>query len=1096
MTYKLYLFGPPRLELENESITIPRKKAQALLAYLVMTQQPHSRDALATLFWPDLPQSKARANLRRELARVRSAVDPELLQVDRETMGVERNDALWVDVLHFQAALHKAQACLIQENHTVETVCEVCLPHLNEAADYYSDNFLAGFTLPDAPDFDEWQFFQTEELRQLLSRSLRQLLQGYQAQQDPDAALPHARRLLSLDPLHEPTYRDLMRLYEQTDQRAAALRLYQVCIDTFDKELGVAPELETTTLALEIRQRGGDVGERIAGIYLLDRREENLLGAGGMGTVYRGLDTQTREPVAIKILKPELTNHNPDIVERFKREGEALTRINHPNIVKMLAMTEQAGQHYLVLEYVDGGSLRDLLDETGKFSVERTLEVSLELADALTRIHHLDIVHRDLKPANIMLTQNGKVRLTDFGVAHLPKKTQLTQTGMVLGTIDYLSPEACQGGVIDARSDIWSFGVIMWEMLTGQRPFNGADQMGTLTAILTHPTPQISDSFPTIPQPLAFLIQQMLRKDAADRTASMRLVASALEAIKANRNLPDALLAETPQNTNDAWALPLTETAAPTPPPSPFQAPAVPPFFVGRDDVSAQLDAALAQADGPIQALVGMGGLGKTTLAAYTAQRLRSEFPDGVLWANVTNSQTQDILVNWGQAYNYDFSGLADLESRAAAVRGVLADKHVLIVLDNVDTQSQVTPLLPNSPTCAVLMTTRNLDAANAVNAQTVMLSELEPTSSVELFTAIVGETRVSAEPDAAEKICEQLYHLPLAIEIAAQRLKSRPRIKLAAMAERLSDELHRLDLGISDRAVRSSFMVSWEQLTPALQDVFAILGVFSGRPFTADAIATIADLNPFTAEDALYELVALSLVQEESDIYFKQHPLLADFAHQRLGQAHDVYARLTDYYYDFVTEFHEDYDTLEPEWANINAAIETAYGQENWGRVIGFTDVLADTWLARIRYSEARQAYSLAYESGQKLNDENLLASTLLRWGEACIEQSDHDEAAHRLQEGLRYFEKLNDLGGATNAQYQLIIVALEKNNYEQAELLINKVQVGRQNLGDKVGLAKLLIQRANLYFDLSKFEEAQKSAEASLNMLQDVDDKRISLP
>ncbi len=145
---------------------------------------------------------------------------------------------------------------------------------------------------------------------------------------------------------------------------------------------------------------------------------EKLIGSGAVGRVYLGRDTQTGEPVAIKELMSDWVAHAPDSVERFRREGEALRKLNHPNIVKVLATLEEGDQHYLVMEYVSGGSLADLLKRRRQLPIEQVISIGLELSDALSRAHHLDIVHRDIKPGNILLAEDGTPRLTDFGLAH------------------------------------------------------------------------------------------------------------------------------------------------------------------------------------------------------------------------------------------------------------------------------------------------------------------------------------------------------------------------------------------------------------------------------------------------------------------------------------------------------------------------------------------------------------------------------------------------------------------------------------------------------------------------------------------------------
>src|SRR5262245_41078447 len=165
----------------------------------------------------------------------------------------------------------------------------------------------------------------------------------------------------------------------------------------------------------------------------------DFLSQGGMGAVYRGRDVQTGEAVAIKQLKSDLVDNSSELLQRFIREGEALRTLNHPNIVKLLATAEHEDQQYLVLEYVAGGSLADLLKDQPQLPIPGVLEIALELSDALTRAHHLKIIHRDVKPANVLIAKDGTPRLTDFGFARMDEST-ISQSGMVIGTIAYLSP--------------------------------------------------------------------------------------------------------------------------------------------------------------------------------------------------------------------------------------------------------------------------------------------------------------------------------------------------------------------------------------------------------------------------------------------------------------------------------------------------------------------------------------------------------------------------------------------------------------------------------------------------------------------------------
>jgi DNA-binding NarL/FixJ family response regulator len=257
-----------------------------------------------------------------------------------------------------------------------------------------------------------------------------------------------------------------------------------------------------------------------------------LIGSGAVGRVYLGRDTQTDEPVAIKELMSDWVARAPEAIERFRREGEALRKLNHPNIVKVLAALEENDRHYLVMEYVGGGSLADLLKRQPQLPIAQVISIGLELSDALSRAHHLDIIHRDIKPGNILLAEDGTPRLTDFGLAHIGSYPALTVAGQVLGTFQYLSPEACENQPLDARADIWSFGVVLFEMLTGQLPFDGGSPIDIIYAIQHQPVPEVTWYRKDAPAPLVELIRRMLMRDRPVRLASARLVGAELEALQ------------------------------------------------------------------------------------------------------------------------------------------------------------------------------------------------------------------------------------------------------------------------------------------------------------------------------------------------------------------------------------------------------------------------------------------------------------------------------------------------------------------------------------------------------------------------------------
>jgi DNA-binding SARP family transcriptional activator/tetratricopeptide (TPR) repeat protein len=240
----LTLFGSPRIEFDRQPITVDTRKAIALLVYLALTRQPHSRDALAALLWPEYDQSHAYAALRRTLSALNKALGGYGLAIERESIGLDDQADIWIDAEQFQ---HRFAECR-KHAHAENEMCARCIEPLTQAVDLYREDFLAGFSLRDSAAFDDWAFFQTEQLRRELIGALDRLVRQLASQHDYAAALAHARRWIAIDPLHEPAHRALMQLYALTDQRAAALRQYQECARVLKQELDVEPLAETTQL--------------------------------------------------------------------------------------------------------------------------------------------------------------------------------------------------------------------------------------------------------------------------------------------------------------------------------------------------------------------------------------------------------------------------------------------------------------------------------------------------------------------------------------------------------------------------------------------------------------------------------------------------------------------------------------------------------------------------------------------------------------------------------------------------------------------------------------------------------------------------------
>ncbi len=264
------------------------------------------------------------------------------------------------------------------------------------------------------------------------------------------------------------------------------------------------------------------VGEHISYYKILKK-----IAGGGMGEVYLARDTKLHRKVVLKFLLPQYTS-DPVIVERFKREARAAATLNHPNIITVYEISEFEKRSFIAMEYVKGGSLSDLISQ-GNLPLDKAINISIQICKGLCEAHRAGIVHRDIKPANILINEEEQVKIVDFGLAKLKSVSQLTQPGTTLGTPTYMSPEQIQGKGLDFRSDIFSVGVVFYELITGQAPFKGDQDLTLMYAIATaKPTP-ISHYKPHISDGLQWIIDKALEKDPSKRYQNIDNLLEGLE---------------------------------------------------------------------------------------------------------------------------------------------------------------------------------------------------------------------------------------------------------------------------------------------------------------------------------------------------------------------------------------------------------------------------------------------------------------------------------------------------------------------------------------------------------------------------------------
>lgn len=244
------------------------------------------------------------------------------------------------------------------------------------------------------------------------------------------------------------------------------------------------------------------------------------LGRGGMGVVYKAHEQSLNRYVALKVLGEHLSE-DPSYVQRFLREARSAAALNHPNIVQIYAVDEYEGQHFFAMEFVSGKSVLQMIRSKGKIEPLEAARLCLQAASGLAAAHEKDIIHRDIKPANLMVNERGLLKITDFGLALLGGgASRLTATGMFMGTPGYLSPEQCRDENIDARTDIYSLGVTLFEMLTGSIPFKADSPLALLRQILEVEPPDVRDLNPDVPDQLRLILKKMMAKDQEERYAT------------------------------------------------------------------------------------------------------------------------------------------------------------------------------------------------------------------------------------------------------------------------------------------------------------------------------------------------------------------------------------------------------------------------------------------------------------------------------------------------------------------------------------------------------------------------------------------------
>ena len=909
------------ITLGGEPVTgFDSRKVAALLVYLAYTERSYPREVLAEFFWEGRTQLRALRNLAVMISSLQRNVNTSKKYVDifRTSASMNFDSEYVLDANEFSHRLDVARG-LIAENGFISTEGAAAL---EAALGLYQGDFLEGFyDISEA--FDDWARRTRESLWGEVIYVLDQLVHYSIGQKDYRAGLDYARQLEEMDNLNEKAHQHLMMLYALLGQRHAAIGQYEQCSQLLADELGLGPSAETVRLYDQIR---ADEIHTPVPMVMPPTPPKNkrykvqkLVGKGTLGDVYEGIDTVTQKMVMIKVLQTDLVE-DLESVSRFIREGETLQALAHPNIVKLLDVVQGPTTHQLITEYVGGGTLSDLLRGEGRLPLERILKIALDLSDALTQAHRHQIIHRDIKPEHVLIAEDGKALLSDFGLARI-EASAITASGSVIGTFEYLSPEALDGDKVDTRADIWSFGVTLYEMLTGQLPFRGKTISEVIEAVINQPTPDLEAGCPEAPVALVDLIYRMLDKNRQARIRSVRQVGLELEAILKAEDIR-IVRQERPRNDSASWK---QESSFINPPSlihtREHNLPETLTPIVGRDTELQTIKDLLSDPAIRLVTIVGPGGVGKTQLSLAAARSQLDAFIDGVFFVSLSSLRTaENIVPAITEALQLELGEGGDSQEQLLSY---LRDKTMLLVVDNfehlLDGAHLVSKIMQEAPSVNVLVTSQEKLILRGEMVLPITgiafpqgngeIRDVSEYPAVKLFIQSAQRVahRFEAEGDDwwhINRICQLVDGMPLGIVLAAAWVEMLSIEEIAAEIERSLDFLETTmgDVPQRQRSIRAVFDYAWELMRDDEQVVFMKMSVFRGG-FTREAVQAII-LN--ASLQMLMGLVNKSLLYRDPDSgRYDIHGLSRQFAAEKLQLLPDEHAEILEahgvYFADFV---------------------------------------------------------------------------------------------------------------------------------------------------------------------------------------------------
>jgi predicted ATPase len=844
------------------------------------------------------------------------------------------------------------------------------------------------------------------------------------------------------------------------------------------------------------------------------------IGAGGMGEVYQARDTRLGRTVAIKIL-PAGFSGDSDRLHRFEREARAASALNHPNIVTIYELGQQGSTHYIAMELVEGKTLRELFS-AGLLPVRKAIEIAAQVADGLAKAHEAGIAHRDIKPANLMVSPDGFVKILDFGLAKVvPPGGERSETrtisgwhtgpGGIVGTVQYMSPEQASGGRLDFRSDQFSFGLVLYEMVTGSHAFQRSTPAETLAAILGEQAEPIGAHNPEVPAPLCWAIERCLAKEPEKRYVSTRDLARELATIR-DRLSERPLEHVVARQAN----IPVQRTG-----------------FVGREKEIATAKELLLRQEVRLVTITGPGGIGKTRLAVEVAGSLAESFPGGTHFVPLSSLNDPSLIASAiVQTLGIrEAGGQSPLEMLRANLQDSVR-APMLLLLDNFEhlirAASIVAEILSMAPDLKVLVTSREalhvygehefpVPPLALPDSQSMPpLNVLSRYSAVALFV----QRAIAAKPDfelnaenarAIAEICARLDGLPLAIELAAARVKV---LSPSSMRARLASRLQLLTGGARDlpqrqHTLRATIDWSYDLLSTAEQKLFRRLSAFVGG-CTLEGVEAVCDTKrdlDLDLLDGMESMVDKSLIQQteqaNNESRFVMLETIREYTREKLKESGEEAAiRRAHAAYCLVLAEEEASEHSGPEgteWVerfalehdNFRAALEwlTETGEAEWGLRLGAA--LFHFWESREYLAEGRDRLGKLLRIPAATVPTKGRARVLFAAAVLAADQGEYAAAEAIFRESLDIARQLGDKPGAAVCLNALGVNARDRGDTAMAHPLFEESLALWRELEDQKAVARSLSNLANVVELEGDYRRARALYAECLSIFQGLGDR-----